>query len=202
MNKIKEIVDYCDINKKREKAEHNRIIIPHIKRLMSDLCFYKDVYNYVNCRNRLQNEDLYLDEKRYILEELEKLKKDKYVKEYIELEKHCNTLFNEITDYYRTIQESLRHELLCLEVPDIYVLQKPISLDGVKKVRHIIDSNDTLSYKGNYNETLIMPNDMKTSIRKNRHFYNQVSFRYLEALCDDYSFDLDNKDIGKVKILK
>ena len=202
MNEIKEIVDNCQIYEKRERADHNRIIIPHIKRLMSDLCFYRGVYNYVNFGNRLQYEDLSLDERRYILEELEKLRKDRYVIEYIELEKHCNTLFNEITDYYRTIQEGLRHELLYLDVPNIYVLQKPISFDGVKQAKHIIDSDDTISYKGSFEETLVMPYDMKSSIRKNRHFYNQVSFRYLEAVCDDYSFDLDNKDIGKVKILK
>ena len=202
MNEIKDIIEYCEIEKKREKLNRNKVLIPHIKRLMSDLCININVSKYAYYKSNLQSENSSETEREYYLEELNKLSNDKNVLEYIEFEKYLNSLYEEIIDYYRTIQEELRYELLELDTPDIYVLQKPIDDNGYKKAKHIINKDAIVGYKGSFKETLIMPNKINSSKRKNRHFYNQVSFRYLEELSKDYTFDLDNKDIGKVKILK
>ena len=202
MNEIKDIIEYCEIEKKREKLNRNKVLIPHIKRLMSDLCININVSKYAYYKSNLQSENSSETEREYYLEELNKLSKDKNVLEYIEFEKYLNSLYEEIIDYYRTIQEELRYELLELDTPDIYVLQKSIDDNGYKEAKHIINKDAIVGYKGSFKETLIMPNKINSSKRKNRHFYNQVSFRYLEELSKDCTFDLETKNIGKVKILK
>ena len=202
MNEIKDIIEYCEIENKREKLNRNKILIPRIKRVMSDLCININVSKYAYYKSILQSKNCSPSEREAILEEIERLNKDKNIIEYIELEKYLQSLYDEIIDYYRTIQEDLRYELLELDTPDIYVLQKPIDENGYKEAKHIINKDAIVRYKDSFKETLIMPNKENSSKRKNRHFYNQVSFRYLEELSKDYNFDLDNKDIGKVKVLK
>ena len=141
MNEIKDIIEYCEIEKKREKLNRNKILIPHIKRLMSDLCININVSKYAYYKSNLQSENSSETEREYYLEELNKLSKDKNVLEYIEFEKYLNSLYDEIIDYYRTIQEELRYEILELDTPDIYVLQKPIDDNGYKEAKHIINKD-------------------------------------------------------------
>ena len=49
--------------------------------------------------------------------------------------------------------------------------------------------------------TVIMPNKELKSRKKARHFYNKTSFKYLEALINDSNYSLEEKNLGKVKIL-
>ena len=67
-------------------------------------------------------------------------------------------------------------------------------------------------------KNIVIPNTVKTELdeddiglypvqeiesqRDYRKFYNRVSFRYMEGLTRDYSFDLDSKNIKNAKVLK
>ena len=203
MDKIKDIVEKVEIDKKREKVFHNRIIIRELKVKLSDLCYYRAVNKYVYLKEKVKHPDEVTNEELLLMyEELEELKNDKYVIIYNEIYAHIEMLYREISDYYKSIQIDLREELKSLELPSIYVVQRPLKINGIEKeAKHIIDSDDTINYDSDIDGTLVMSNDLKLSKRKNRHFYNQVSFKYLADLAIDHSFNLDNKRIGKVKIL-
>ena len=66
-----------------------------------------------------------------------------------------------------------------------------------------IISKKSLNQEYNKREIyLISPIYNMDSFRDFRHFYNKTSFHYLESLCEDYSFDINNKNLGKIKVRK
>jgi len=167
---------------------------------MSDLSLYWNVSKYIYACDKLKYCEEY--EKEEYLERIEKLKDDKEVIAYRELKKHVEKLYDEIRDYYISIQKDLREELLYLDLPEIFVDQgKVIGEANLKEAKHIVVPSTMLFYEDdNCDETLVGSYNELNSKRKKRHFYNKVSFRYLEELTKDDSFDIGNKDLGKVKV--
>ncbi len=200
MSDLKELIDALEIKEKRERLKHNKIVILQIKKRMSDLSLYWNVSKYIYACDKLKYCEEY--EKEDYLERIKALKDDKEVIAYIELKKHLDKLYDEIRDYYLSVQKDLREELLYYDLPEIFVDQGSV-IDGgnLKEAKHIVVPSAMLFYEGNdCGESLVGPYAQLDSKRKKRHFYNKVSFRYLEELTKDDSFDLENKDLGKVKV--
>lgn len=205
MKEIKLIVEKLEIPKKKEQLLRNREVALTIKRELSDLCFHPNVARYANnldnIYSMIENIDDESISKLYELcRENEKLETDLHVYQYKELLKVIDTFNEQNSDYYKTIQTSFRDELAKIFSPKIYVYQGKIEnnndlyLDIVDKSAFISD--------GTYPNWAISPLFGLESKRKYRHFYNTVSYKYLEGVSNDYSFDLDNKRIGKVFVFK
>ena len=155
-----------------------------------------------------------LDEYYYLCNILAKNQKDKIriKKRLSELKKEINELgyFPEINhyldlrtenaisklnldEYYKTINISLRYQLKQLELPDIYVYN-----GGCYK--HIIDGK--IKNELEDQSITVFPYYDISSKRDLRHFYNKLSFQYLENMTNDYSFDIEDKDLGKTRLMK
>ena len=209
MNKeIKSIVESLEIQKMKMELLDNKKRIFQIGREMSKLTFDREVGLYA----------FYTDEMDYLIkqisgatsEEREKIFKklkeidakasqllsNPKVIEYGKLrDEYYNLLFN--NDYFVTVNIELREELSNkMELPPIYVEQSHFDydkhiIDKTPLIPHFIDENKSTFVEATY--------DLK-SFRNYRHFYNKVSFKYLEELCRDYSFDLEGKKLGRVQI--
>jgi len=112
-----------------------------------------------------------------------------------ELMEERELLLSSLNDYQKTINIDLRRELSNLELPRIFVKQNDYSYD-----KNIIDSEVYKTAVNENNSLTICPIYNMKSFRDFRHFYNKVSFKYLEELTKDYEYSLDNKKIGKVLI--
>ena len=187
MNKIKEIVNDNYLLEQKEKLLKNRLEIIHLKKLISDL---KINYNVAKYAYLVENEN----PNNELLKELEK---DSNVEKYLVLDKKLKELELEIVNYYYFIQTELIDQLKNIDYPDIYIYYGMLENNEIFK--NIIDSNITTDIK---NKNLILPIKNKESKRKSRHFYNKTKFKYLESLISDNSFSLEEKKLGKVKILK
>ena len=204
-NEIKDIVDYLEIKEKKKELENNRDRIFKLKCDMSKMTFDRKVGIYA----------YYLDEIHYLVE-LIKNGNEKYRKKYFDKIRNINSIikdmcedpdiikYNELRDeyydllfnneYYETINIGLKEELSKLELPLIYVEQSHFDFD-----KHIITGKG-LNPKDENDAIYVEPIYKMESIRDYRHFYNRVNFKYLEGLCEDYSFDLKGKNLGKVRI--
>ena len=205
MEEIKNIVKSLNIEEKKKELLISRKKLFNLKVQMSKLTFDRTVglYGY------------YLDEMMYLIlksknssntDIFNKIKKletkakelEIYdsVKEYGALrDEYFKTLDD--SDYYKTINIDLREKLSELEIPNIYIEQSKYDYD-----KNII-SKKALNEEYNKREIyLISPIYSIDSFRDFRHFYNKTSFHYLESLCEDYSFDINNKNLGKIKVRK
>ena len=201
---IQEITNYLEIPRKRKKAELNRVDITKCNVSMSNMATDdRRIAMYANDLEQIQfllkeNNPANLDEIKRIRAELANLEKCKGVREYKAVLEYRSMLEAQISDYYRIINVDLRKELLDMTLPDIFVSQ------GTCVGRHVIEAGTYLYSPelADY-DTLIIPNQMDlTSARNARHFYNQVSFKYLEQLTQDFSYDPEEKDLGNVRILR
>lgn len=192
MNTIKWIIEKNKIIEQQEKVRRNREEITHLKKQMSDLTINRNVAIYAYA---VQKVNLGEEVHNY-MEIIKQVSQDSIVQEYKNLQKELTKLENEIADYYYFIQIDLREKLEDLENPNIYTYYGLLEDDSV--IRNIIDA-EIIDY--DENKTIIMPEKEFKSRRKTRHFYNKISFKYLEALTRDNSFEVEGKDLGKVKIL-
>jgi len=202
--RIQETVKYLDIPNKKRKVELNRGLITSCNASLSDMTSNQVVAQYAYDLDQLvylvkENNPEKLDEIKRLRKEIDELEyKSKEVREYKFVLEYRSDLEKQISDYYKTIQVDLRNELMYLTLPDIFVSQGPCV------GKHIIVPG-TYFYTPELADfdTLIVPEQMDlTSARNSRHLYNQVSFRYLEQLTEDYSYDVENKDLGNVKVLR
>lgn len=201
MNKhIKELVNFHEISEKRDRVKQNRLLILRLHRDMSDLKLCRNVCLYAYDLDKLEYcDDL---EKSILKEEMRILERDKDVIMYKTLLNHVNRLEEEIKEYYKTINIDLREGLMMLDYPDIFVNQGYVDSTKTDKfARNVVIPGSLIVYD-EYDDVLIDSYKELDSKKRKRHFYNQVSFRYLEELSKDYSFDLDGKRLGNVKILK
>jgi hypothetical protein len=204
-SEIKDIVDYLGIREKKKQLDEGKERLFKLKCEMSRMTFDRKVGLYV----------YYLDEIHYLVElikDCDSEKREKYFEKLRELDKKLSSQqndpdiikYNELrdeylkllfnNDYFTTVNIGLREELSSLDLPPIYVEQSHFDHDKhiiTKEPLKAIDENDAI-----YVDPLF---DLE-SIRNYRHFYNKTSFKYLEGLCNDYSFDLKGKDLGKVRI--
>ena len=201
-NDLKYVVDLLKIHEKKEKLVKERERLFDIKRQMSKMTFNRNVGLY----------GFFMDEMDYLMSELNTtddnrneiigkirdlrdktaiLLEDEEVKRYAKIrDEYYHLLFD--NDYFITVNCDLRRFLTVIGVPNIYVSQG-------EDTKNIVYKNLKNTDKHYY---LISPVYDMESLRDFRHFYNKVSFRYLEELCDDYSYRLDGKKLGKVKIIK
>ncbi|MBQ6497781.1 MAG: hypothetical protein IJI58_03600 [Bacilli bacterium] len=192
MNEIEKIVSQYDIDGQRERVFNNRQEITHLKKLMSDLKIHRDVAIYADAIDKIgYGEDIH-----YYLQVIRSLGNNPYVQEYSNLYEQVEMLERQKVEYYQSIQISLRDKLTYTEVPDIFVYYG--TWNDKVLTRHIITPELSV-----YNEdnTVIFPVKELKSRGKSRRFYNQVSFKYLEELSQDKDFSIEEKKLGKVKVL-
>ncbi len=224
MEQIREIVEYLDIPKKREELERTKRTILSIKQQMSDLTGYRNVASYAYAIQTLEffnkyyanfslQEKAAADEERIKLEHtLAFLETDEHVMAYNRLLRTLRLLEESFSDYHKTINIDLRTELLDLRIPEIYINQGFVSSKrDFKLCRNIIVPNTVITFvdpseiatlisrvKDKDKEIPEIKEDL--SYREAKKLYNKVSYRYLEGLTQDYSFDLEGKNLGNVII--
>ena len=197
MNKIKSVIDNLQINEKRLRLIEGRSQRLSLRREMSDLTFHIEVARYANLVDQIRNG--ILDEKD-VVDRLNNLRQDENVVRYIDLEDQCRLLDEEESDYHRTIQIDLREGLGYIGVPNIFIFQRYLTPDrSLKLALHIILDRGFQAYKETP-DTIIMPEEPVFSNRKLRHFYAKTSYRYLEQLTRDESFDIKTKKLGSIRI--
>ena len=188
MNKIKTIVDKCQIREKEEILIQTKKELFALDRAMAKLTLDWEVGTYVHNLNEG--------------EVLTSLTDNSKIREYQELRAYYLHLKETLGDYHKSINVDFRKELTSLDLPDIYIYQKHYKFP---MYHHIILPNLIVALipelsKGN-SEAVFSQYELHSK-RENRHFYNKTSFAYLEALTKDYDFSLESKDLGKVKIKK
>ena len=192
---IKYIVNALDIHSKKNELLENRKKIFYITCKMSKLTFdrtvglyayYLDEIEYLSLSNNLTN----LNKIKDLELKISKLPKNKGIDEYKNLKYEYYKLLQN-NAYFIAINIDLRNKLSELEIPNIYIKQHECN-------KNII--NGECNYCND--DILISPINEMESNKEFRHFYNKTSFHYLEQLCDDCSFDLNSKDLGKIKIKK
>ena len=205
MNNIKSIVEDLNIKSIKEECENKKSLLFKKEREASKLTFNKDVglYKY------------YLDEYKYLLNRLNEAKYynkgiielkletilnklynlygNKDIDNYKKLIKEIDYIKDSLNEYNKVININLRDILLFEELPNIYV-----SIED-NKYKHIINSS-LIKDNIDKNDTIIYSYYDIKSNRDYRHFYNRVSYNYLEELTNDYSLELKNKRLGKVRI--
>ena len=204
---VKDIVDYLRIPEKKEKAGLNRETIRECNYALSNMAAAdRNVALYASYLEEWYrllaecNPDNYARTQE-IRSQMQQLEKFKAVREYNFVLSYRHELERQISDYYQPIQKD---ELISQKLPEIYVSQGIVLFNPqLKMAKHIIIPGTTIAaYEDNFETTIFPESKPITSAREARHFYNKVSFRYLEQLAEDYSYDLESKDLGKVKVLK
>ena len=207
MEGIREAIEYCGLGDYKKRIESNRREMQLLKKAMSDLSICHSVSTYKYCadldmqyrrKKLLTTEDKtqFYDNQMF----MQALMHDDNVKlyvaaydKYMELERECHS-------FYKRINLDFRRELEFCDLPNIFVYQGMIDMSKKLKLsRHIIISEMTDQYIDTPN-TVIYPEEILTSKRKLRHFYNDVSYRYLEQLIQDEDFDVKVKKLGRVII--
>lgn len=190
MNSIEEVIKKAKIKEKQEELIKNKETLLKLKVKMSDLKLNYNVALYAYALEKIEHRE----EVSKYFQIIEELEEDPNVIEYISLMEQLAEIKEKIADYYYFIQINLREKLIDIDYPDIYVYH--ISYEE-ELLKNIID-DELIEY--DENNTIIYPLKEIESNRKNRHFYNKVSFKYLEGLTKDNSFSLEGKRLGKVKI--
>lgn len=195
-SELERLVFLSDLRDEKRRLEYYRNKIFDNNCKMSRLTFDRSVglyaLNYDRYLNSLYND--YEDEIDQIdFDIMRTLERLDGVKEYIKLRGENQHLKHLIEDYFRKVNIDFRQNYFeGLKLPNIYVK----SSEGFT---HIIDSNDNIEGRRD-SETLIYPLYDISSKRDLRHFYNKLSFHYLESLVDDLDYSLENKKLGKILI--
>ena len=200
MDTIKDIVKDLGIQRKREKyAEYKDELLEirsHLNRLATDehVAQYIKIYN--SLKTITDSEELLMKDMK--LKTLERLHQS--VADYVNLIRYY-TFIDGFTNYQRTIQVELRERLATLDLPDIYIYQGLVKPGQKALYRHIIVPSKEIETEDTVG-TIILPIKERESNRQTHQFYARTSYRYLEALTRDYSFDLEGKALGPVLIKK
>lgn len=207
---IKYSVSICNIDELRKEHEYIKERMFQLERKMAEMTFNREVglyaynlerYNYLlQLLNKLPIEKQYKIKKELLLLENYFIvsRRNYNIIRYKTLRSEYNELKNNLGNYYKAINIDLRNELKDKNLPNIYVYQEN---NNISLFKHIIIPDK--EFESNYiDNVVIYPVYNLDSNREYRHFYNKTSFKYLEELSKDYSYELDNKDLGKVKIKK
>ena len=203
MESLKAIVDSLNIPEKKKAFNKRNAIILNIKYSMSQLALNNMVARYAYNLDTISfgNDEMII--KNAALANAILLKREPEVQAYESLRRELINLEEQSNEYYKSIQLDLRDALLDQKLPDIYVYQGLLGTDNMKLCRHIIIPGRYQTYdEPSEVGTIIYPAKEKESNRKLRHFYSNVSFKYLDSLVDDGSYDLEGKRLGRVLIKK
>ena len=209
---IKDIAELHNIASLKEEYIRNKELIYKLERRLAKMSLDYKVGKYIN------NRDKYYDliEKRETAKELdqERLKKEiklqgeklellddgnQKIKDYLELEKEYNNLKETQGEYHRGINEDFRYEFTTYEVPNIFIYQGHVA--NILVAKNIILPEVKEIYEETKDIIIYPPYELKSN-REYRHFYNKISFKYLEEISNDYNFELENKKLGKIRIRK
>ncbi len=200
MEAIKEIIESLEIPEKKKAFNERRELISKIKFTMSELEKNRMVALYAY---NLENIPLEQDEtkrKKLTLANAMLLHREPDVETYESLRKDLAKTDTVTEEYYKSIQKDLREELLDLKLPEIYIYQGLLDVSNFVVCRHIIVPNTIQTIESdNEVEKVIYPVKPMESKNKLNGFYNRTSFRYLEAMTEDYSFSLEGKNLGRIK---
>jgi len=202
METLRNVVNSLGIPEKRERFLESESLILRVKSTMSKLTFYKPVAMYARNLDILEHETDDMVVKNTRLQNVILLKTEPNVETYESLRQDLIRLQGLSNEYYKSLQIDLRDSLLDYKLPDIYVYQGLLQDKGdMKLCRHIIIPGTYQTYEDESEVgTVIYPFKEKESNRKLRHFYDKVSFKYLEGISTDLSYDLEGKRLGKVRI--
>ena len=201
---IKFCVQICQIEERRIKHEKTKIELFNLERQMAKMTFDRQVGLYAfkldkyeillnNIPESSQQEILKL------YNELKEMKKNHNIRIYKSLREKYQLLKESLSDYPRSINIDLRNELKDIELPNIYVYQED---KDVSIYKHIILYNNITSELSKKRNIIIYPEYPLQSNREYRHFYNKISYKYLEELSKDYSFNIERKNLNKIKVKK
>lgn len=180
------------LREQKEKIIANRNEILHIKKKLSDLKLNHNVATYAYSMDKIT----WKEEVDKYLKITEDLKKDEEIQEYIKLDNQLKSLEQEKINYYKDIQITLKDEINKRNKPTPFVY---FNEDKKNIITRDITSSQ-LSILELNNEVVLPPKELKSK-RKRRHFYNRVSFKYLEELTNDNDFSIENKNLGNIKKL-
>ena len=182
------------IREQKEKIIKDQPKILSLKTKISDLKIHRNVAIYAYFMDKILIEE----EIHSYLDIAKKLKDDENVQKYIKLKKQLDSLEQEKIDYYKEIQTKLKDQINRKKEATAFVYY------GRDEDNHIITRDITSSQLSllDLDEQVILPFKELESKRKIRHFYNRVSFKYLEELTKDNDFSLNNKNLGRVKVKK
>lgn len=180
-----------ELKKIREEVNRKKSNILKLKVRISDLKLNRNVALFAYARDKV----IYGEDVHENIEIMNSLKDDSRVIEYLELQDQLDEIKDYLADYYYLVQIDLREGIEDID-PDIYTYYGYLDDDEIIK-------NIVTAELEDYDEkhTIILPPKELKSKRKLRHFYNRVSFKYLEGVVIDNDTSLDNKRLGKVKII-
>ncbi len=207
--KLEKIVSDFQLNQKREDYFDDKNKIFKDKCAMSQLTMNREVgqyafnldeyFYYINLLKKNKSEKIYkkLDELYFKIRSVEN---EKDILEYRNLRDEIKSLDEECKKLFKLINIDLREKLIYNEIPCIFVYQGCLG-DNIKYSRNILNPKLICGYTEDF-DTVIYPEYELKSNRELRHFYNRVSFKYLDEITRDFSYDLDGKELGKVRIIK
>ena len=203
-NNLVQLVEACDIKQRRNKHSWNVNQAKLYKKEIKKLERSSAVKMYLFKINRLNHlletgnkKDIF--EIRMLRKEISTLENHYGVMKYKRFNDELLIFEEFIKKYYICINVILRNELLNYDIPDIFVYQGQV--DGYDLYRNILVPNSVKIGLDNEDQVIYPDRELKSN-REYRKFYNRVSFRYIEDLTRDYSYDLEGKKLRKVKIEK
>ena len=207
MGNLVELIDSCDIKERRSMYKSDLKRLKYTKKRMERLEDSKLIKRYKRKVERLNYLNNNFDRNHY--RELVRLRRSVDNLEHFSQVEYYKRLYNDVLQleeyikkYYITINILLRKELLDHNIPNIYVFQGILDIDSNLKLYRNIVSPNTVKTELDDNDIGLYPKKDIQSRRKYRSFYNRVSFKYLESLSKDCSFDVEGKKLKNVKVLK
>lgn len=211
---IKYCVEKCQISEKRNSHENAKIKMFQLDRKMANMKFNRQIGLYAFKLDRyeyllqilntlpINKQAAIKTELSRLQDEINEMESNRDIREYKCLRDEYTVLKESLSDYPKSINIALRNELKHLELPDIYIYTEDRE---VSIYHHIIQDNRYILIipelsKGK--NTVIYPIYEMHSNRDYRHFYNKISFKYLEELSKDYTFDIQEKQLKKLKVKK
>ena len=202
MKQIKQIVEKLELDRLKEEYLENKEYLFCLERKMADLTFQYEVGWYAHRLDEMEDiikkmEESSPEKKELLSKKLKLLMIKNQVLENIPeviLYKNTRELYNNIKKennrYYKTLQKDFREELRSIDTIPYYVSQ-----GEEKEAKHILFKEEEYPYADIY------PEQELKSKREYRHFYNRVSYKYLESVSKTHSLRYRDNEVGKVKTL-
>lgn len=195
-SELKELIVSSGLQEEKRKLQIYRDEIFQNESRMSKLTFDRNVGLYVFSFDKyldlISSEKSNEEEEEKLLDVMSSLEHLEGVQEYLRLRKINDLLKARIDNYFRDVNIGLRSRLINLDLPEIFVY-------GKDRITHIIDNKRIKSMLANV-DTIIYPLYDIKSLRDLRHFYNKLSFHYLNEMVDDCDYDISSKKLGKIRI--
>ena len=201
MEEIKQIVERLELEKLKEEYLDTLEYLFYLERQMADLTVQYEVGWYAHRLEEMEDISKKLEkaspEKRELLCQKLKLlmiQNQKLEKNpEVDLYKRTKGIYEEVKRknhrYHQTLQKDFREELRNLKTIPYYVYQ------GENRAsKHILFPEKERRVADFY------PVQDFTSKRRLRHFYNQLSYKYLESVSHTYDFNIKNNPVGKIKM--